>query len=587
MGRVTTPEVRLRAVVARLLDDPAAGARLLSMGEASAVVVTEDRRLVALCSPALGSSAAIAGKFHALLDANPGVPVDLVVIGGDEDLRARLPRGGVGLSSKRSVRVLHLAPKRGASEWALWTEGGVRPDSQVAMALRSVAGGGVPPIELPALMARVDKPPPLTDEQRAEQLERQAFIARLRGRPLASYALVAVFLLLFGLEELWGGSESLYTLVRMGANDRTTLAGEPWRLLSSAVLHGGLLHVLVNSFVLVVLGGFVEKLLGVARYGVLLGVAAIGGSLASALMPPDAVSVGASGAIWGVLGGAAAIAWRPGTLIPRAMVRPLRRNAAINLLINLSISFIPQVDLWAHLGGGIAGAALVLSGVLTRGLGDATPAAGEHPPADRAQTQRSTPGGEGRDLSPPRRTQLGIARGWVIAASATAVLTVACVAMAWVQMRPWDNTAVLRWQTHSLGGLVIEVPRSLGAPVEGAGVTEQEQVWSFGDLERQPLSLSLIMEPYDLSDQEREALAQRYAAQRYPLPEGVEIVTPWHRRPGDGPPSFEVAFRHAGGAVEAHWRQLRPGALVQVQSVRWGDQPWSTALERVYASLER
>ncbi len=92
---------------------------------------------------------------------------------------------------------------------------------------------------------------------------------------------------------------------------RWSLAGEIWRLLSHAFLHGSVVHLLVNSISLFSLGGMLERLLGWRRFLVLYTVSALAGGLASAFVGGARLSVGASGAIFGLLGATFALV-RPG-----------------------------------------------------------------------------------------------------------------------------------------------------------------------------------------------------------------------------------------------------------------------------------
>ena len=74
-----------------------------------------------------------------------------------------------------------------------------------------------------------------------------------------------------------------------------------WRLVTPALLHGGLLHLLVNSYSLNALGPNVEALLGRGRFAALYAASAVSGNVASFVMNPHP-AVGASGAVFGLLG---------------------------------------------------------------------------------------------------------------------------------------------------------------------------------------------------------------------------------------------------------------------------------------------
>lgn len=546
----------LLSVVTRLLDDPVIPARLLALGDAAAVLAMADGSLAALFTPAYGPPEELGAKLRSLVQDNPGAHLKLVIVGGNAAMREQLPRDGGGLLSRRAVQTFHLGPDADR-EWVLWTGGGGRPDSPLGKVLAAAGRGELPAPPEPATLAeRVDRPPPPSPEERARVSEGQAFIASLAVRPRATWGLLGVLAVIFVLEELWGGSETVPTLVRMGGNTEATLVGEPWRLLSSALLHAGWFHVAVNGFVLLVLGGFLERVLGVARYGVLLGTAAVGGSLASALVSSAPLSVGASGAIWGVLGAAAALSWRPGQVIPAVMVGPLRRNAMINVILNLAASFLPQIDVWAHLGGGLVGAALVLGGVLTRGL-----------------------------VRPGSAPAAGSTRGFAIAAGLMAVVAGASLTAAWITGRPWSLVAEPTWARHTLGGVSVEVPALLGEPerVSDDGLT----VWAHGDLLRDPLVLTVSVATYEPASEEQLALRIRsYEEEGIATPEGAHVRTAWHRRPGDGPAAFEVEYGFDDRYVMTVSLHAFAEASVRVESIRWAStsKQWAAPTQRIHAS---
>jgi rhomboid protease GluP len=179
--------------------------------------------------------------------------------------------------------------------------------------------------------------------------------------PIATFALIAVNVALFMGEEHWGGSTNAETLVRMGANlGRAALFVEPWRVLSSAFLHIGQAHLFMNMWALYVLGADLERLLGPARLLTLYSFAAVGGGLLSALVNPQEIGAGASGAVWGLMTAQIAFVWAlQKRLGPQAVPVPLGRLLA-PLAINLAISLLPGIDRFAHIGGGLAGAAVAL-----------------------------------------------------------------------------------------------------------------------------------------------------------------------------------------------------------------------------------
>jgi membrane associated rhomboid family serine protease len=138
------------------------------------------------------------------------------------------------------------------------------------------------------------------------------------------------------------------------------LADEWYRLVTSVFLHSGWLHIAFNMYVLFLLGPPLERLLGHGRFFTLFLVSGIGGSVASyAFSPLRTLSVGASGAIFGLMA-----AW---IVISRRLDRDATQVVAL-LGINVVLGFVlPGIDWRAHLGGALTGALVALA--LTTGRG--------------------------------------------------------------------------------------------------------------------------------------------------------------------------------------------------------------------------
>jgi rhomboid protease GluP len=143
-------------------------------------------------------------------------------------------------------------------------------------------------------------------------------------------------------------------LEQWGANDgaRLILRHEYWRLLASVFVHGGLIHLVVNMWSLLVIGTLVERIYGHSAFGVLYLAAGIGGAITSAAVPPMRVSVGASGAICGVLGGLLAFLVVHRRAIPPTVLRQLRKNVlGVILFMAVLGAVVTNIDQAAHLGG--------------------------------------------------------------------------------------------------------------------------------------------------------------------------------------------------------------------------------------------
>jgi rhomboid protease GluP len=187
------------------------------------------------------------------------------------------------------------------------------------------------------------------------------------GRPsmsvvlLSANVLLAVAVVLLetgagaGLQSL--GSPSPARLYALGAKFGPNIqAGEWWRLVTANYLHGGLLHLFMNSLGLATLGPLIEEAFGSRRLFVLYTACGISGFALSTMVHPASLSVGASAAIYGLLGFAVVYSRFRAGPSTRALADQLTRW----LLYGVIMFFIPGIDNTAHLGGVITGALLGL-----------------------------------------------------------------------------------------------------------------------------------------------------------------------------------------------------------------------------------
>lgn len=146
-------------------------------------------------------------------------------------------------------------------------------------------------------------------------------------------------------------------LVEWGSNyGRLTLKGEWWRLFTSMFLHGSIWHIAFNMLALWQVGRITERIFGSVRFAGLYILSGLAGSLASVLWNPQVNSVGASGAIFGVIGGLLAFLGRKDTGVPPTVVKDLRASLLPFLLFSLWMGFIyPHTDNAAHIGGLVGG----------------------------------------------------------------------------------------------------------------------------------------------------------------------------------------------------------------------------------------
>jgi len=135
--------------------------------------------------------------------------------------------------------------------------------------------------------------------------------------------------------------------------------GEWYRLVTSGFLHQGLFHIGFNMFALYVIGQLLEPALGTPRFVALYFACLLAGSFGALLLDPNAVTVGASGAVFGIFGALMVIARGRG-------MNEVAGQLGFLLVINLAITFtVPHISVGAHLGGLAAGllcGALIVGG---------------------------------------------------------------------------------------------------------------------------------------------------------------------------------------------------------------------------------
>jgi membrane associated rhomboid family serine protease len=137
--------------------------------------------------------------------------------------------------------------------------------------------------------------------------------------------------------------------------------GEWWRLLTSGFVHIGVLHILMNLYVLYQAGRYVESMWGSVRYLVIYAFSLWGGSCLAMACYPLANTAGASGAICGVLAAEAVWVFLNGKSLPRSIASQARSGIIFTAVIIIAISFVPGVSGWGHLGGAVAGGVTALA----------------------------------------------------------------------------------------------------------------------------------------------------------------------------------------------------------------------------------
>lgn len=379
VDRVTASSVQVYDVVGALLDTAELGSsRLLLLDANETVMEAPSGRVVRVMRTPLAPKN-ISNVIDYVLTHNPPQGSELILVGGGAAQAVAIEQALPKLRMN-AFFLHHLADDGAVNSW---------PNQRGHLARGALSSvRNLSHRKEQELFARA-----AFDQTRAhdEQRERHKFFAAMQSRKYpVTLALMASILCMFGLQLLWSddvlaalglraASEHwqqywLVLCVAMGALWAPSLAeGEWWRAISVGFLHFNLMHIAANSFVLYVLGRELEKVLSSARLIIIYTVALLGGSLASAWLT-EGVAVGASGAIWGLLGAQVALGYGRPPVLPESIARAMKPMAMRNLILNVGISFIGGIDWAAHFGGGLAGGLLLASGVLhraERGVADA------------------------------------------------------------------------------------------------------------------------------------------------------------------------------------------------------------------------
>ena len=174
--------------------------------------------------------------------------------------------------------------------------------------------------------------------------------------PVVTYCLIALNLIFFFVPYFFGESQSI--LLELCVHGPSIRYGQYYRLLTGAFIHSGLMHLVFNCYTLYVIGSQLESFLGKAKFTVIYFISALFGSLTSIIFNGNTASVGASGAIFGLMGSLLYFGYHYRVYLGNVMksqILPL-------VLINLVLGFVVQgVDNAAHIGGLIGGALITIA----------------------------------------------------------------------------------------------------------------------------------------------------------------------------------------------------------------------------------
>jgi membrane associated rhomboid family serine protease len=177
-----------------------------------------------------------------------------------------------------------------------------------------------------------------------------------RSEPRVTVALIiACVALYFATGSLSNPDKLYFDLALFGP---AVADGDVWRLITGGFLHAvgssNIFHILFNMYLLWLLGNLLEPTLGSMRFAALYFTALLWGSFGAILVQPDAVTVGASGAVFGLMGAAAVELRARG-------INPFQTDIGVLILLNLGLSFVlSNISIGGHIGGLVGG---VLVGV--------------------------------------------------------------------------------------------------------------------------------------------------------------------------------------------------------------------------------
>lgn len=199
----------------------------------------------------------------------------------------------------------------------------------------------------------------------AQQQQKSATVTRMPRRragvdtrPVVTYTLVIITSVFYLIGLIPGVGETVQGLLAFNGVFAYT---QPWRLFTVTLVHAGIWHIALNMLALWALGRSLEPLLGRWRFLSLYLLSALGGSVLVALLAPGTWVVGASGAVWGLLGAMFVIGRHLGANVTAI---------AVIMGINLVLTFLPGSGIsWqAHIGGGLVGALIGLIFARTRAI---------------------------------------------------------------------------------------------------------------------------------------------------------------------------------------------------------------------------
>lgn len=169
-------------------------------------------------------------------------------------------------------------------------------------------------------------------------------------KPIVTTIIIVINVLIFLIGMGLGIQNDL--IATFGNFKSSIQAGEYYRLFTSMFLHGDIFHIAFNMYALYILGSQAEGFFGRTKFAIIYILSGLSGSLLSMLLNTNAISIGASGAIFGILGALLYFGYNFRVYLGNTLIREILPV----ILINLAFGFLyPNIDNYGHIGGLIGG----------------------------------------------------------------------------------------------------------------------------------------------------------------------------------------------------------------------------------------
>lgn len=175
-------------------------------------------------------------------------------------------------------------------------------------------------------------------------------------KPVVTYFLIVLNIIVFAMGVLLNKSE--FIINSFGDYRPLILAGEYYRMITSMFVHADIFHIGFNMYALYLLGSQAEGFFGHFKFLLIYLLSGISGSLLSILLNLDTVSVGASGAIFGIMGALLYFGYNFRVYLGNTLIREILPVIGINLLFGF---MYPGIDNYGHIGGLIGGITLAMA----------------------------------------------------------------------------------------------------------------------------------------------------------------------------------------------------------------------------------